>query len=322
MSEHNQLTRWAITVTQIVVSVCLLGWLLLYADFADTKALVATISPKTLILCTVLLAVLVIPASIRWRWFILRFMTEAMPKPALTIAIRINSVNVGLNQFLPSTIGGDFYRVLIARSLGLPLLKSMYATLADRLTALVVLVLVSGPALVIVMISAGNMLPFSLNIFVVTCVVVVCLFLTCWFGLRHHPVVKKTISLVYVVFGSARAAGLATQVVLTSLVIQLTTLFVMTLIARAIGIDIDLILLIGIMAASLLASRLPISIAGWGVREGLSVSLFGAFGVSAEPALATSILYGLTELAAAMVAVLTTFAGVPLVKFFVKQPSS
>ena len=322
MSEHNQLTRWAITVTQIVVSVCLLGWLLLYADFADTKALVATISPKTLILCTVLLAVLVIPASIRWRWFILRFMTEAMPKPALTIAIRINSVNVGLNQFLPSTIGGDFYRVLIARSLGLPLLKSMYATLADRLTALVVLVLVSGPALVIVMISAGNMLPFSLNIFVVTCVVVVCLFLTCWFGLRHHPVVKKTISLVYVVFGSARAAGLATQVVLTSLVIQLTTLFVMTLIARAIGIDIDLILLIGIMAASLLASRLPISIAGWGVREGLSVSLFGAFGVSAEPALAASILYGLTELAAAMLALLATFVGAPLVRFFVKQPTS
>jgi len=322
MSEHNQLTRWAITVTQIVVSVCLLGWLLLYADFADTKALVATISPKTLILCTVLLAVLVIPASIRWRWFILRFMTEAMPKPALTIAIRINSVNVGLNQFLPSTIGGDFYRVLIARSLGLPLLKSMYATLADRLTALVVLVLVSGPALVIVMISAGNMLPFSLNIFVVTCVVVVCLFLTCWFGLRHHPVVKKTMSLVYVVFGSARAAGLATQVVLTSLVIQLTTLFVMTLIARAIGIDIDLILLIGIMAASLLASRLPISIAGWGVREGLSVSLFGAFGVSAEPALAASILYGLTELAAAMLALLATFVGAPLVRFFVKQPTS
>jgi uncharacterized membrane protein YbhN (UPF0104 family) len=129
-------------------------------------------------------------------------------------------------------------------------------------------------------------------------------------------------SLVYVVFGSARAAGLATQVVLTSLVIQLTTLFVMTLIARAIGIDIDLILLIGIMAASLLASRLPISIAGWGIREGLSVSLFGAFGVSAEPALAASILYGLTELAAAMLALLATFVGAPLVRFFVKQPTS
>ena len=38
------------------------------------------------------------------------------------------------------------------------------------------------------------------------------------------------------------------------------------------------------MAASLLASRLPISVAGWGVREGVLVSFLSAYGVTAEKA--------------------------------------
>ncbi len=38
---------------------------------------------------------------------------------------------------------------------------------------------------------------------------------------------------------------------------------------------------------------IPISIAGWGIREGVMVSAFGFFGVLPEQALALSILYGL-----------------------------
>ena len=84
------------------------------------------------------------------------------------------------------------------------------------------------------------------------------------------------------------------------------------------GVDIGFEVLAGIMAASLLASRLPISIAGWGVREGLSVSLFGAFGVTAETAIATSVLYGLAELAAAMLALLVASTTTMVIKFSVK----
>jgi hypothetical protein len=44
----------------------------------------------------------------------------------------------------------------------------------------------------------------------------------------------------------------------------------------------------------------PISIAGWGVREGVMVVGFGYLGVAPEAALALSILYGLLILAIAL----------------------
>ena len=58
------------------------------------------------------------------------------------------------------------------------------------------------------------------------------------------------------------------------------------------------------MAASLIASRLPISVAGWGVREGVLVSFLSAYGIAAEEAFAMSVIYGLAELAAALLALL------------------
>jgi glycosyltransferase 2 family protein len=41
-------------------------------------------------------------------------------------------------------------------------------------------------------------------------------------------------------------------------------------------------------------AMLPISLAGWGVREGAAVVAFGALGLPADQALAASITFGLT----------------------------
>ena len=90
--------------------------------------------------------------------------------------------------------------------------------------------------------------------------------------------------------------------------------------AKILGIRLGLSLF-GIMAASLLASRLPISVAGWGVREGVLVSFLSAYGVAAEKAFATSVIYGLIELAAAMLALLIGSA-VPVFLDFPTQSSS
>jgi hypothetical protein len=43
-----------------------------------------------------------------------------------------------------------------------------------------------------------------------------------------------------------------------------------------------------------LVATLPLSIGGWGIRENVTVALFGTAGVSAHAALAFSVLSGLT----------------------------
>ncbi len=59
--------------------------------------------------------------------------------------------------------------------------------------------------------------------------------------------------------------------------------------------------MLGVCALGLLISRLAVSLGGWGVREGSLVFGFAPFGISREAALAASITYGLTELAAALI---------------------
>ena len=86
--------------------------------------------------------------------------------------------------------------------------------------------------------------------------------------------------------------------------------------AKTLGISIGIFSLFGIMAASLVASRLPISVAGWGVREGILVGFLGAFGVAPEKAFATSVIYGLAELAMTVLALLIGSAVPVLLDFF------
>ena len=315
---NRQLGRWILTATQIVVTIGLLLWLVSKLNFVVTFEQIARINPVLFAICSFMLSVLVIPAAIRWRWFISRFLQSNLPLPTTGEAVRISAVNVALNQFLPSTLGGDLYRVVIARTLGLPVITGIFATAGDRLSAFVILVLISGPAMLFVMVSANHPLMTFLKDVTLILGGGLALVVITVFSARGSLIFQTVAQPFRVVFDTFRANGAVFHVFFTSLLIQTTTLLVMILIARAMGVDIGFTVLAGIMAASLLASRLPISIAGWGVREGLSVSLFGAFGVTAETAIATSVLYGLAELTAAILALLVASTTTMVIKFSVK----
>ena len=280
MVTGKPLRRWLIACTQIVVSISLIVWIFLNIDFQNTLQLVATTNIPSFIFCIVSLAVLVIPAAIRWRWFVSKCMPNGIAPPALGLAIRINTVNIALNQFLPSTLGGDLYRIVIAKSLGLSLLRSAVATVADRLSAFVILIVISGPALVMALASLEGIvwLP-QMTIWLGFMIALgVCLF--CWVFIQKYATRVK--SLFALLQSFLRSNGLISKVVFTSLIIQFVTLAVMIVTAKTLGISIGIFSLFGIMAASLVASRLPISVAGWGVREGILVGFLGAFGVAPE----------------------------------------
>jgi uncharacterized membrane protein YbhN (UPF0104 family) len=320
MITGKPLKRWLIACTQIVVSISLIVWIFLNIDLQNTLQLVATTNILPLIFCIISLAILVIPAAIRWRWFVGKFMPDGMEPPDLGLAIRINTVNVALNQFLPSTLGGDLYRIIIAKSLGLSLLRSTGATVADRLSAFVILIVISGPALITTLASLRGIVWLPEMTIWLALLAVIGLFLLFWVFVQKHSM--KFASAIALFRSFLRANGLVSRVVFTSLIIQFATLAVMIATTKILGIEIGVFSLFGIMAASLMASRLPISVAGWGVREGVLVSFLSAYGVATEKALATSVIYGLAELAAAMLALLISSAVPVFFRFFPTQSSS
>ena len=63
-----------------------------------------------------------------------------------------------------------------------------------------------------------------------------------------------------------------------------------------IGLELSIIDYMILIPPTILAMTLPISIAGWGVREGTMVYLFGYVGVAPEAALTLSVLFGLVSM--------------------------
>jgi hypothetical protein len=65
------------------------------------------------------------------------------------------------------------------------------------------------------------------------------------------------------------------------------------LIALSLGIDLSIVDGLAVLPAVILASALPISIAGWGVREGAMVVGLGLLAIDGSDAALVSIFFGL-----------------------------
>ena len=78
-----------------------------------------------------------------------------------------------------------------------------------------------------------------------------------------------------------------------SLFIHLINIVVIYILAVDLGIAISFLASFVLFPIVILFMLVPISIAGWGVREGAMVIFLGLVGISSESALAVSLLYGI-----------------------------
>ena len=61
----------------------------------------------------------------------------------------------------------------------------------------------------------------------------------------------------------------------------------------------------------LVASALPLSVAGWGPREGAAAWIFGAAGLGTETGLSVAVAFGVVSLVATLPGLLTLAGGTP-----------
>jgi uncharacterized membrane protein YbhN (UPF0104 family) len=70
--------------------------------------------------------------------------------------------------------------------------------------------------------------------------------------------------------------------------------------AVGLGLDVGWFESLVLVPAVILLSTVPVSIGGWGLREGLMVLALGLAGVPADAALSVSILFGLAQITAGL----------------------
>jgi uncharacterized protein (TIRG00374 family) len=200
------------------------------------------------------------------------------------------------NQVLPSTVGGDSMRIWLFARKGAGWASATYSVLIDRIAGVFVLALIVIACLPFTFslihdpIARAVLLVIGVGVITGTLVFVLIgrhfrqLF-DRWMLTRHLAAASR----ITAALCSSRNAGI---VFACSLAIHLITVAAAWCCAKAIASPVSFAQILFLMPPVLLVATLPVSIAGWGVRENSFMFAFAYAGLAQSDGLVISILFG------------------------------
>ncbi len=229
-------------------------------------------------------------ASCRW-YLIMRLLDF---QETLSFFIKSYFKGTFFNQALPSSIGGDALRVIELGKKGYSKKEAFYGIFIDRIIGLQGLLFLN----LVANFSNRNLLPdwlFTLiNVICISAIagMLVLILLRKIRRLASLPL----LSLAYHLSNRFRrvynnTSNICIQTGL-SLVIHLLSILSIHMIATALGMDYGLMVFMVVFPPVILLTLIPISLAGWGVREGAMIGIFMLIGAEKETVLSLSVLYG------------------------------
>ena len=249
------------------------------------------ISFPYLILSAVLVFISSIVAIFRW---ILIMKTLDAPKGHLFYS-KAYLKGITFNQVLPSSIGGDGYRMIEITKLGISHRLAITSVLSDRIFGFAGLLI---PALLLLPMTY-ELLPlraFVVVSFTLAASSIGIIGLSCLSFIKIK-LLEKHLRWLYdlsnTIRGSAHSVLDLTYKLILSIMTNMSNSVSFYFLALALGIPCHLMGFIIIIPLVTLIMMIPISMAGWGVREGAMVLLGSAIGLNHAAALAISLLSGL-----------------------------
>lgn len=294
--------RWLSLALKFALSAFLVGFLLDTVDLEQALTQLAEASPLLMLAGTLVLLFQMILNTLRWQ-SVLRALDASL---GFVNTFKIVYIGIFFNQTLPSSVGGDAVRMYKAYKSGLSLSASVNGVMLERLAtvlALLWLVVIFQPFLL-----ERTNISMSAWVFPVLAVLGVLGTGFIMFldrlpeGLRRWRLVRGLAYLATdtrLVFLQARHT---LPIIAISMVGHVNVSLCMWVLGLSLGLgdQLNLIDCLVIVPSMLLITTLPISIAGWGVREGVMVAALGFIGISTESALLLSILFGLVVVVTAL----------------------
>ncbi|QIE43734.1 lysylphosphatidylglycerol synthase transmembrane domain-containing protein [Meridianimarinicoccus aquatilis] len=231
------------------------------------------------------------------RW---RLMAERLDhRFSLLRAVREYYLAQFLNQTLPGGMVGDAGRALRARE-GAGLVRAGQAVLFERMSGQIALIVLAAPGLAVSAILPGGVRwPAALGTVALAVAAFLVLMPLLVLGGSRAPGAVGRASRDFL--GAAKHAVFAREVRLTQIVLSfgtaLSTLAAFSFCAAATGTGLNAFSVVTVVPLILLAMIIPLSVAGWGLRESAAALLFPVIGASAEAGVAASVAFGLVFLA-------------------------
>jgi hypothetical protein len=280
---------------KLTVTLGLLWWLLSSVDSAGIADRIAEIGPLSLIVALMLLGTHLPALAARWG-----VICHAIGYPLrMGSLFRLSYVGVFFNQVLPAPIGGDAMRIWGAHQAGQPVGKATAGVVLERLWGLGTLVLFAAPLWPFLLDEGAPRIALSIAS---TLAAIAGTIGVLWIQRRAPAVLAQRVpSAIGVFLEDARATAWPPDRVLLLLLWSasghIAAIACVAALAAAMGIAVGPLQILIVVPIVLLAAVVPLSFAGWGVREGAMVAALAQFDVPAADALALSISFGLVLLA-------------------------
>ncbi|VAX01144.1 hypothetical protein MNBD_GAMMA22-2562 [hydrothermal vent metagenome] len=312
--QHDSVSKNKVLMPLLRVTFSLVILFLIFraVDINEVKNVIAATQYQWLLLALVFQILSTLLAGYRWSLVmaIMNFVDD--------VSFYIKSYFKGsfFNQGLPTSIGGDAIRVLDVAATGHRKRDAFTGVFVDRLlglTGLLIMTLIASLAnptllpeglfLVINLIVLGGLAAFMTVLFFYK----LALFERWRLG---RYLIRTSQQLMRVMCGfknSSIQMGLG-------IIIHLLSMLNIYCIGIGVGLEFDFMTYLVIVPPAILLTLVPISLAGWGVREGALIGLFTLLGADQSTILSLSVLYGLTLIVASLPGLQVYLAGKKVIK--------
>lgn len=284
---------WLSLLLKAGVSAALIGYLLTSIDLVEAGQLLRRLPPETALAAVAILYLQGGVFALRWH---LMLRAVGMAQSAVSV-LRIVWIGLFFNQVLPSSVGGDAVRIWYLRQSGVGLGDAFLGVMGER----VIQVLGLSALIALGLPGLHRMLPdhplpavvAALVLAVLLAVSVLLSFDRLFRRWGHWPLVAL-LGRLAVMLRRLFAQPLRWLLLLLLSILGhgLIVLSIYTL-ARGLGLDLGLGQALVLVPLAMFVTLIPVSVAGWGVREGALAAGFGLVGVPLEAAIVVSVLFGL-----------------------------
>lgn len=284
-------------ILKLVITASLCFWLYTRVDIQILRESLVQLGPLPIVIGIFLHIAVVFLSASRW-WLLLMHAHAAIPFIKVFPSYYLG---VFYNNFLPTGLGGDTVRILHMRTQGVSMKSLVSASVVDRTIGFATIFMVGMTG---IFLSDDLSIPGHAKLILTT----VFLFgvLGASWALSNHS--GRLIESLVRKYGHTRVRGWMLDVILTCysyraekkrlfLAIAISTvgqsLVILTyyLIGRGLGLNLSLTAYLVAVPAVFLASSLPISIGGLGIREGTLIGMLVAAGANLQVVVNLSLLY-------------------------------
>lgn len=286
---------WGLLALKIALSGALIWYFVGKSDLGAAMENLRRVDAATVMVALALFLTQI--ALVARRWGVLMRLVGIGGGLSFPRIVRIMWTATFLNTTLVSSVGGDAFRLWTIVRGGDPLGKSINSIFLDRLAALMALMVLIAVSLPYVM----ELVPDEAAIW--SYAILIAASVAGFAALLHADRLPRRIQHWRLVRGLANLAADTRKLTLhtdnflpvaaLSFLVHLLSILVVYVLAGGLEIGISFLDCFFLVPPVILAMTLPISIAGWGVREGAMIVTLGLVGVPQESALVLSILFGL-----------------------------